>query len=208
VTNAIVGKLHHHPFSLANVGISICTSHACDPNYWNMIEEDLQNYLQAITISDAQPLLFDTSYSLSVRSSMMAMVKGPRQEVVPLLGLLALFNDSCFPEALVKLLYRRISRSSIQFAAQMKYLEARSLIEMWEQETTNELMVSRDGLRTHYIRETRYVEMRALALDMLGVSHEQEESTDDSILTVIIAAIEFAEPFLTHVAFCMEHLSG
>jgi hypothetical protein len=209
VTNAIVGKLHHHPLSLANVGISISRSHASDPDYWNMIEEELQSYLDAIDISDARPFLFDSPYSLSIRASMMVMVKRLSPEVFPLPGVMALFNHPCFPEDLVKLFYRRISQSNIQFAGYMKYLESRSLIEMWKQEKTDEFMVSLGSQRTHYIRETRKVDMRALALFVLGVTQGGEDSmksTDEDILTTVIAAIEFAEPFLREVAFSLENL--
>jgi hypothetical protein len=209
VTNSIVAKLHHHPLALANVGINISRSHASDPNYWKLIQEDLQSYLDVVSITDARPILYDTPYSLSLRASMMVMLKGLRPEVFPLLGLIALFEGPCFPEDLLKLFYRRLSQSSLEYFAQVNYLEARSLIEMREKQSTDEIMVSMCPLRTHYIRETRNVDIKALALHVLGGSSGQEEAEqlkDEGILTVIIAAVEFAEPFLSEVATRLEHL--
>jgi hypothetical protein len=209
VTDFIIEKLHHRPLALAKVGINISRSHSSDPNYWNMIEENLEAYLKAVTISDTLPVLYNTPYSLPLNASMMIMVKELRPEVLPLLGLMALFNGPCFSENLLKLFYRRISQSSLEYPVQMKYLEARSLIGMWENQNTDELMVCMDALRTHYIRETRKLDLRALAEHILSGSSGQEESmrnTEESIITVIIAAIELAEPFLSEVATKLEHL--
>jgi hypothetical protein len=176
VTKFIVEKLHHHPLSLANIGISIRSSQASDPSHWKMIEEDLKTCLEAVGISKAGPVLHGRPYSFSVRSSMMVMVTGLRPEAFPLLGIMALFSSPYFPEETVKLFYGRISQINIQFALYLKYLEARSLIKIWEQEKTVEFMVSMDGSRTQYIRETRSKELRALALHVLGVTNRQEES--------------------------------
>jgi hypothetical protein len=146
VTNAIVQKLHRLPLALANIGVSISRSQALDPAYWNKIEEDPQSYLELNSLYNARPILYDMQYSLSLRSSMMVMVmvKLIRQEVLPLLGLIALLNDPWLSEDLVKLLYKRISQSQAQFAANLKYLEARSLLEIWGQEGHDEFLVSMD----------------------------------------------------------------
>ena len=176
VTHSIVAKLHHHPLALANVGINISRSHASGLKYWNLIQEDLQSHLDVVSITDARPILYDTPYSLSVRASMMVMLKGLRPEVLPLLGLIALFEGPCFPEDLLKLFYRRLSQSSLKYFAHMNYLEARSLIEMREKQSTDEKSWYQSVLlRTHYIRETRNVDIKALALHVLGGSSGQEE---------------------------------
>lgn len=87
-----------------------------------------------------------------------------------------------------------------EYDIQVDYLGNGSLIDCWKR--GNEVILKAHGLRTHFIREKKKVEVKIPAVQILGESlhREVEPSNSRDSVVVILGETHFAQPFRSLVA--------